>query len=179
MGIRLAVIGCGLIAQERHAPELAASKSAELAGFFDFAEERASECASRFGGKVYRTFEEVLQDAALDGVVICTSNDSHVPMTLEALRHGLHVLCEKPMATTLADAKRVAEAAADSKGIFMAAHNQRYTLVHRKAKELLDSGVMGRVLSFRCTLTHQGPEHYGFGRNRNTWYLNAENGLDA
>lgn len=177
MGIRLAIIGCGLISQERHAPELAASRMAETAGFFDFDKERARMCASKYGGKVYESYEEVLADPSVDGVVICTANEAHVPMSLAALQRGLHVLCEKPVATTPEEAKMLAQAAGSSKGIFMAAHNQRYTLVHRKAKELLDSGVMGKVLSFRCTLTHQGPEHYGFGRNRNTWYLNAKNGL--
>lgn len=172
MKLKIAIIGCGLIAQERHAPELSANPMADVAGFFDPWTERAEQCAQKYGGKVYKSYQEVLEDEEVAGVVICTSNDSHCPMSVEALKADKYVLCEKPVATTLEDARKIAEAQKESKAFFMAAQNQRFHLAHRKAKELIEDGTMGKVLSFRCTLAHQGPEYYGFGRNRNTWYLN-------
>lgn len=172
MGLKVAIIGCGLIAQERHAPELKENPLADVAGFFDPWTERAESCAERFGGKVYKSYEEVLGDPEVDAVVICTSNDFHCLMSIEALHAGKYVLCEKPVATSLEEARKIAEAQKESKTFFMAAQNQRFHLAHRKAKELIASGVMGKVLTFRSTLAHQGPEYYGFGRNKNTWYLN-------
>ncbi len=172
MGLKIAIIGCGLIAQERHAPELSENPLAEVAGFFDPWTERAEKCAERYGGKVYKSYQEVLDDPEVTGVVICTSNDSHCAMSIEAMKAGKYVLCEKPVATTLEDARKIAKAQETSEVFFMAAQNQRFHLAHRKAKELIESGAMGKVLSFRCTLAHEGPEYYGFGRNRNTWYLN-------
>lgn len=173
--VRAAIIGCGLIAQERHGPELAASQEGELAGFFDFDRQRAEDCAQKFGGKVYESMDAVFEDKSLDAIVLCTPNQTHAPLSIRALESGLSVLCEKPMSTTLEEAVAVAEAEKHAKGIFMAAHNQRYTMVHRRAKEWIESGRMGKVISFRCTLAHPGPERYGMGRNRNTWYMSADN----
>jgi len=75
---------------------------------------------------------------------------------------------------SLGEAKVVVEADKESKAFYMAAHNQRFNLAHKKAKELLESGKMGRVLSFRCTLAHTGPEHFSVNRSTSTWYLNKK-----
>ena len=93
---RIGIIGCGQIAKIRHVPELAESKDAELAGFYDYVPEHARSLANRYGGKVYDQYEEMLDDETIDGVVICTSNDSHGRISMEALKRDKYVLCEKP-----------------------------------------------------------------------------------
>ena len=157
---RIGIIGCGQIAKIRHVPELAKSQNAELAGFYDYIPEHARALAEQYGGKVYDRYEEMLEDDAIDGVVICTSNDSHGRISMEALKKDKYVLCEKPMCMSLEEAKQVVEAEKESKAFYMAAHNQRFTLSHRKAREVLKSGQMGRIIAFRCTLAHTGPEHF-------------------
>lgn len=175
---RIGIIGCGQIVKIRHAPELATSDWAEPAGFYDFFPERAQDYAKQYGGKAYESYQEMLNDPDVDGVVICTANDAHAPIAQEAMAAGKYVLCEKPMATTLDDAQALVETDRQSKVFFMAAHNQRFTLAHRMAKELIDSGKMGRVLSFRCTLAHPGPERFSVNRSNSTWYFNkAASGL--
>ena len=169
---RIGIIGCGQITKIRHAPELASCEWAEPAGFYDFFPERAQKYAQQYGGKVYADYKEMIADPDVDGVVICTANDAHAPISLEALAAGKNVLCEKPMATTLEDAERMVQADRESKAFFMAAHNQRFTMAHRRAKELIDSGRMGKVLSFRCTLAHPGPERFSVNRSNSTWYFN-------
>jgi len=82
---RIGVIGCGQIAKIRHVPELAKSVYAELAGFYDYIPEHARLLAEQYGGKVYDQYEEMLEDDTIDGVVICTSNDSHGKISVEAL----------------------------------------------------------------------------------------------
>lgn len=170
----IGVIGCGQIARIRHVPELAKSEYGQLAGFYDFVPEHAKVLAEQYGGKVYERYEDMLEDDTIDGVVICTSNDSHGKISVEALKRDKYVLCEKPMCMSLEEAKTVVEAERESKAFYMAAHNQRFTLAHRKAKEILESGKMGRVLSFRCTLAHTGPENFSVNRSTSTWYLNKK-----
>lgn len=175
---KIGIIGCGQIVKLRHAPELVDCLFAEPAGFYDFQRERAEDYAGKYGGKVYDTYQQMLEDPEVDGVVICTANDAHAPIAIDALEAGKCVLCEKPMSTTLEDAYRVAEAERKSRGFFMAAHNQRFNLAHRTAKAILDRGEMGKILSFRCTLAHEGPERYSVNRSNSTWYLKkASSGL--
>lgn len=169
---KIGIIGCGQIVKTRHAHELDACEWAETAGFYDFFPERAQEYADKYGGKVYADYQEMLADPEVDGVVICTANDAHAPISVEALKAGKCVLCEKPMATDFAGAQSIIEAERESKGFFMAAHNQRFTMAHRKAKELIENGTMGKVLSFRCTLAHPGPERFSVNRTNSCWYLN-------
>lgn len=169
--VRIGIIGCGQIVRLRHAPELAALSDGEIAGFYDFVPEHARELAEKYGGKVYDSYEDMLKDETVDGVIICTSNNSHAPISVEALKHDKCVLCEKPMCVSLEEAEEILKAEKESKGFYMAAHNQRFSLGHRKAREIIESGIMGKVLSFKCTLAHPGPECYSINRSSSTWYL--------
>ena len=101
--IGIGIIGCGKIAQIRHIPEYAQNPNAELIGYYDFVYERAKEMAATYGGRAFRTVEELLQCSEIDAVSVCTANNAHASMTVAALEAGKHVLCEKPMATTLAE----------------------------------------------------------------------------
>ena len=100
--IKVGIIGCGKITEVRHAPEYVENPYCELAAFYDIVPGRAEEFAKRFGGKAYGTVEELLA-SGVDAVSVCTANTSHAAMAIQALRAGKHVLCEKPMATTLED----------------------------------------------------------------------------
>lgn len=172
--IGIGIIGCGQIAKIRHVPELAQCKDAKLVGFYDFVPGHAQALADQYGGIVYDRYEDMLEDGRIDGVVICTSNDSHGRISMEALKQDKYVLCEKPMCMSLEEAGQVVEAEKKSKAFYMAAHNQRFSLAHRKAKEILDSGIMGKMIAFRCTLAHTGPEHFSINRSASTWYLNKK-----
>lgn len=175
---KIGIIGCGQIVKTRHAHELDECEWAETAGYYDFVPERAQAFVEQYGGKVYTDYKEMINDPEVDGVVVCTANNAHAPISVEALRAGKSVLCEKPMASDFEGAAEILEADRESSGFFMAAHNQRFTMAHRRAKELLENGTMGRVLSFRCTLAHPGPERFSVNRTNSCWYLNkAASGL--
>ena len=91
--IRVAVIGCGKIAQVRHLPEYATNPNAQLVAYYDKNSQRAHEVAAQYGGKVYDSYFDLLKDPEIDAVSVCVENRSHAEMTTAALYAGKHVLC--------------------------------------------------------------------------------------
>ena len=174
--IKVGVIGCGSISIYRHIPEYAANENCCLAGYFDPVAERARKMADQYGGKVYDTLEALLGDASIDAVSVCTSNKYHAPVSIAALKAGKHVLCEKPMATSVEEALEMIEAARAAGKFLMIGHNQRLAEAHIRARKILDSGEMGRVLTFRTTFGHGGPETWSQDKGKNTWFFK---GTDA
>ena len=167
----IGIIGCGRIAQWRHMPEYANNPNARLAGFYDLDFGRASEMAEKYGGTAYATVEALLADPAIDAVSVCTANIAHASISIAALEAGKHVLCEKPMATTPEDCEAMVAAARKTGKFLMIAHNQRLDKVHVTAKALVDRGVIGRILTFRASFAHSGPE---FGAADPAWFFDRQ-----
>ena len=167
----IGIIGCGKIAQVRHIPEYADHPQARLAGFYDLNQERARELAEKWGGKAYSSWEEMLADPGIDVVSICVANNAHAQLSIAALQAGKHVLCEKPMATTLADCEAMVAAARESGKFLMIGQNQRLTKAHQKARELVENGTLGKILTFRTTFGHGGPETWSVDPGKNTWFF--------
>lgn len=168
---RVGIIGCGKIAQMRHIPEYAARDDVRIAGFYDKNMERAGKLAGSFGAKNYQSYEELLADAEIDAVSICTANHSHAEIAVAALRTGKHVLCEKPMAVTLEECEVMVEEAEKSGKYLLIGHNQRLLRTHQEAKRLLAAGEIGRVISFQTNFTHAGPESWSIDAGKNVWFF--------
>lgn len=177
--VKVGIVGCGTITMVRHAPEYYNNPDAEIAGFYDIVPERAAELAGKFGGKVYETCDELLADTTIDAVSICTANDTHAEYTVKALAAGKNVLCEKPMATSLEECKRVIEAERRSGKQLMLAHNQRFFPAHKRAKHILQSGELGKPISFSSVFEHAGPETWMHDTSRGIWYFQAEKSLSG
>ena len=156
--LKVAIIGSGSIATYRHAPEYHAHPDVEIVAFADRYPERAEKLASRYGGKVFKKYEDVLDLKSVDAVSVCTPNAFHAPITIAALKAGKHTLCEKPMATSAEDAKAMIAASEAAGKNLMIGHNQRLAPLHVKAKQLLTDGVIGKVITFRSAFSHPGPE---------------------
>ena len=112
--VRVGIIGCGGIANGKHMPALSKLDNVEMVAFCDIIRERAEETAKKYGtedAKVYVDYRELLEDKTIEVVHVCTPNKSHADITVDALEAGKHVMCEKPMAKTAADARRMVEAA--------------------------------------------------------------------
>jgi predicted dehydrogenase len=175
--INVGIIGCGSITRYRHAPEYAANEHAAIAGFFDLKKERATEMAAQFGGEVYNTVEAMLADESIAAVSVCVANRYHAQITIAALQAGKHVLCEKPMAASVADAQRMNAVAKETGKYLMIGHNQRLAEAHVKAKKILNSGEMGRILSFRTFFSHSGPEMWSADKSVNTWFFHKNDAI--
>lgn len=166
--VKVGIIGCGKISEVRHAPEYTENPNAEIVGYYDALPQRAQLLANMFGGQVYAGVEELLA-SDVDAVSVCVANTAHAAVAIQALQAGKHVLCEKPMATTLADCEAMNAAARASGKYLMIGHNQRLAQAHAKARELIEAGEIGRVLSFRTTFGHPGPEAWtGLA---NSWFF--------
>ncbi len=168
--IRAGIIGCGSIAQHRHIPEYTANPDAEIAGYCDWNRSRAEEMAARFGGKVYESEDEMLADPSVDAVSVCVANTQHAAISIKALNAGKHVLCEKPMGVSVEECEAMVEAADRNHRMLMIGQNQRLTPGHRRARQLIREGAIGKVLTFRTTFGHQGPETWSV-MGRNTWFF--------
>lgn len=174
--IRVGIIGCGKIAQVRHLPEYHADPQALITGFYDFNRERTERLSQKYGGRVYDSVEEMLNDPAIDAVSVCTSNNTHADITVKALEAGKHVLCEKPMAVTMEDCRRMEEASRRTGMKLMIDQNQRLAKGHIKAKELIAEGAIGRIITFRTTFGHGGPETWSINPGPNVWFFDKKQG---
>ena len=171
---KVGIIGCGKIAQIRHIPEYAANPEVELAGFYDINTERTKELAEKYNGTAYSSYQELLEDETIDAVSICSANQTHATITIDALRAGKHVLCEKPMAITLEECEEMVQAARETGKFLMIGHNQRLAKAHAKAKELLNEGIIGDIISFRTTFGHSGPETWSIDPGKNVWFFDKK-----
>ncbi len=172
--IRVGLLGCGKIAQVRHIPEYLANPDAEIRGFYDIDLGRAQEMAAKFGGKAYETPEALLADPEIDAVSICAINHAHASLSIQAMKAGKHVLCEKPMATTPEDCEEMVRVANETGKFLMIGQNQRLAKAHVVAKELLQQGLIGKVVTFRTTFGHGGPETWSITPGKNTWFFDKK-----
>ena len=170
MPVKYGVIGCGAIAQRRHIPECIANPESKLVALADPMKERVEELAEKYGAKGYTDYKEMLKDPNIDAIVVAGPNSLHAQQSIDALNAGKHVLCEKPMATTREDARAMLEAAKKNKKFLMIGLNQRLMPAHAKAKKILESGALGKVLSFRTAFQHPGPEGWSVDAGK-SWFF--------
>jgi len=171
--LKIGVIGCGSIAQHRHLLEYSWNKAVEIVAVCDINEERALEIGKEYSAKAYTDYKELLADKDIDAVSVCTPNYLHAPISIDALNAGKHVLCEKPMATSSEEAEQMIEAAEKNGKKLMIGHNQRFVKSHQKARELIQSGEVGKIYSFRSAFGHGGPEQWSVD-GKESWFFQKE-----
>ncbi|MFC4100232.1 Gfo/Idh/MocA family protein [Paenibacillus xanthanilyticus] len=145
---RIGIIGCGGIANGKHLPSLSKLPNAQLVAFCDIVSERAEQAREKYGtddAAVYAQYTELLQDETIEIVHVCTPNDSHAEIAIAALEAGKHVMCEKPMAKTAADAKRMVEAAKRTGKKLTIGYNNRYRPDSLHLKRLCEEGALGDI----------------------------------
>lgn len=147
--LQVAVIGCGGIANQKHFPALTSQKDkCEIVAFCDIIEERAQKAAREYGtdeAKVYTDYKELLKDGNIDVVHVCTPNVAHSPITVAAFEAGKHVMCEKPMAATTEDAKKMLEAWKKSGKKFTIGYQNRFRKDAQMLHEACEAGDLGEI----------------------------------
>jgi UDP-N-acetylglucosamine 3-dehydrogenase len=148
--VRWGVIGLGWFG-EVHAEVLAAMPGIELAAVCTRRADRLKDVADRFGvPKRFTDYRQLLADPEIDALSIVTHIDDHLQIAVDALRAGKNVLLEKPMAPDVAQCDAILAAARESRGLFMVGHICRFDPRVALAKEAIDEGRIGRIVSMHA-----------------------------
>ena len=159
--IRCGVVGLGRIGWCHHCETIRQHGGFELAAVCDLEDVRRGEAREATGCATYSRIEDLLDDKTVELVVVATQSVDHEPMAIKALKAGKHVLCEKPSAQTAKGIRRMIAASRKSGALLTMHHNYRLNPEFLHVREIIKSGVLGRV--FRIKRRAQG-----FGR-RNDW----------
>jgi predicted dehydrogenase len=160
--VKVGVVGCGVVATAYYLPYLARMDTVDLVAVCDLYETRTEASARLFGAREqYLDYYAMLEQADLDAVFILTAPGTHVDFTLAAVERGKHVLIQKPMATRMEDARKIAEAirSAGVKAIIEPSSNTPLDPDYAQLRELVKAGVLGDILWF--SLAGTGPTTYG------------------
>ncbi len=174
--VRVGVIGCGAIARYTHLRGYVhLVDDVEVVALADPFRENLDLLGDMYDiprDSRYVCHEDLLRRDDVDAVSICTPNYLHGPQTVDALRAEKHVLCEKPMATTVEAAKAMVEAARDTGRLLMVGFTHRYMEHNQVTKELLDQGVIGKPYMIRVRFSHDGP--YKSWAATTDWFFRPE-----
>ncbi len=142
--MRVGIIGAGRIAQV-HARSVSDNPNTQLVAVTDPVEESARSLVERFGGRVLDSAEELIQSDEVDAVIVCSPTPFHAPQVLLAAQSGKPVLCEKPIAGSVEDAKKLLEDLDGLDARVMVGFNRRFDPSFAAAKDAADRGVLGTV----------------------------------
>ena len=146
--IKAGIIGCGAISLAKHLPGLKTIGEAEIVAFCDIVGEKAQFAAKEYGtpdAKVYSDYMELLKDESIDTIHVCTPNRSHSFITIDALEAGKHVICEKPMAKTYAEAKLMMDASEKTGKLLTIGYQNRLTPQNLFLKASIEKGDLGEI----------------------------------
>ena len=150
---RLAILGCGSIAEIAHFPSIQRTPQAELTACCDTDGARAKSAAEKWGAKTWFTdYREMFKKCELDAVIIATPNNAHRNQAIAAAKAGVHVIVEKPLAVTNTEAWDIVRACRQHKVKLMVGCDRRFWTHNQWAKQLVEDGVIGQVLMARASL---------------------------
>jgi predicted dehydrogenase len=146
--IRLAILGCGAITRSEHIPAVSAHPGVHLVALVDTDLPRANALIQNRGlsCKAVADYREVL--GQVDAVINALPNHLHVSSNMDCLRAGVHVLCEKPLAITTAEARSCAEFAEEKKLVLAVGMNRRFAASHPLLKLIIEEGLLGSIQDY-------------------------------
>lgn len=157
--VSIAIVGTGVIGP-RHAASVAKAREAELHCFVDPAP-HAQAIADNFGVELFSSIQHMLDSGRRpDAALICTPNKTHVALSVELLQHGIHVLVEKPISTTIDDGRRLLQVAQISQCQLLVGHHRRFNPYITATKRVLDEGAIGKAIAVSGTWALRKPDSY-------------------
>ena len=146
--IKVAVIGCGTIANSAHIPAYMKNEKAEIKYFCDIIPERAHAAVEKYGcGIAIEDYHVALNDPEVQAVSVCTPNYMHMQISCDAMRAGKDVLCEKPAARTYAEALEMQKVQHETGRILNIGVVNRFNDSVNRIKDIIDSGELGELYS--------------------------------
>ena len=145
--IKAGVVGCGGIANGKHLPAIKKNGKIELVAFCDLIKERAEKAKEEYGtpdARVYTDYTELVKED-VDVVYVLTPNNAHAPVSIAAMKAGKHVMCEKPMAKTYAEAKEMVKTAKETGKILTIGYQNRYRADSQYLKSACEADELGEI----------------------------------
>ena len=169
--VRWGIAGFGWVARDFTLPAMLAAGH-QLAGVCD-PEPEARRHAGGLGAAAYETVEELAADPAVEAVYVATPNHLHRPMVEVLARAGKAVLCEKPLAHTLAEASAMIAAVERAGALYGTAFDQRHHPAHVALREAIRAGMLGRVTAVRIVYACWLGADWAAGSGRDNWRVEA------
>ncbi|MCE5300054.1 MAG: Gfo/Idh/MocA family oxidoreductase [Spirochaetia bacterium] len=167
--LRVGVIGAGKIAERLHLPGYKDTPAAEVVAICDVIKSKADALAKQFNiPAVYTDYKKMIKEAGIDAVSVCLPNYLHAPVTIFAAQNKKHILVEKPMGLSVKEMKLMIKTAKANKVMLMVEQTHRFDPAHEVLKDVVDSGIIGKIVSIRGKLGHSGPEYWS---DNSPWYF--------
>src|SRR6201992_2520977 len=165
------IIGLGRISMGHFMPGVVSSKTCTITGLVSGHREKALEQAKKYGVPessiyTYENMEEIKNNPAIDAVYVALPNSMHAEYTIRSAKAGKHVLCEKPMATTIADSRAMIKACKDANKKLMIAYRCHYEPTNMKAMQLIREGKLGKIQDIESA--------NGFNEKAGEWRLDRK-----
>ncbi|RME85289.1 MAG: gfo/Idh/MocA family oxidoreductase [Caldilineae bacterium] len=165
--MKLGILSFAHLHAESYAHQLKNLRDVEFIGIADDDRARGEHFASVYDVSFFETYQALL-DQQPDGVIVCSENVRHRPLVELAAQAGVHVMCEKPLATTLEDGQAMLAACEEAGTLLMTAFPMRFSAPILEVKALLDSGGLGKVLAVNSVNQGQMPKRY------RDWFVDRE-----
>ena len=148
MTLKVGIIGCGGIANGKHLPALSQVAEVELVAFCDIIKERAEQAKTEYGtetSRVYADYRALLADETIDVIHVCTPNNSHAEISIAAMKAKKHVMCEKPMAKTAAEARAMVATAKETGMKLTIGYQNRFRPDSQYLYDTCQAGELGEI----------------------------------
>ena len=144
--MKIAIIGCGTIANSAHIPAYMKNEEVEIKYFCDILLHKAEKCVEKYGcGTAVEDYHVVLNDPEIEAVSVCTPNKQHAFITIDALKAGKNVLCEKPAARVYSEALAMQQAQHESGKVLNIGVVNRFNSAVNRLREIIQSGDLGEI----------------------------------
>ena len=161
--LKFGIVGCGRIGN-RHALHI--NNNGKLEAVCDIAFEKAESLANEYNARAYNSIDDLLDaEKDIDLIAICTPNGLHAEHSIKALKSGMHVLCEKPMAISVYDCGEMIKVAESANRRLMIVKQNRFNPPVAAVKNLIEEGKLGRIFSVQLScFWNRNPDYY-----KNSW----------
>ncbi len=157
--MKIALMSVAHLHADAYIANLRANPVVEMIGIADDNRQRAEQFAQQHAVHIFSDYHALLA-ANPDAVLICSENNQHRPLVEMAAQAGVHILCEKPLATTVADARAIVACCQQANVLLMTAFPMRFSAPLQQAKAQLDAGTLGQLYALNTTNQGQMPKRH-------------------